>query len=599
MSKYTHPLLSSRVWRIAGPVLFCLVWAGAAHAQQGSVIPQGADTFVSSIITNMITVLNILTWLVFVMLNYLLDPVFIFDLRADGTAGGLVTMLNQVWMLSRDLMNVFFALALIGAAVYTIATAKKDFIAQYAPKFLLAVILVNFSWFFPRVIFDLANVTTAAVYGIPALIGDAGTNCVYSVKGPKKPANRTCEQNGDYFVCKCTQIMDVQFFVDDTTRKNLIKKGYDCPIGRPVCYYEREMNYANTAGYSAVLNGLIMNHGRLGRLATLSKMQPAGRDVDNFSIFMVRQAIVLLIHVAMFFPLAAMAFAFMIRIPILWMTMAFMPFIFLDFVAGDRIPTDLPKKLWKYFLKACFLPAIVAVPLMIGFVMLNVASLTDIPATLGKIDIQLWASGADGAGITDVFQVLWLLLALGVIWVGVFAALTTGNDVFAKGANFFKDAGQNLGAAAVKLPLSVRAIPGTNMTPLAAMRNFSPRAINAAVTEASRNKDGLRGYLDDRRKGSTSSEPAKIQDAASKINADVTLRNRIDLLIKEASDPTRTDQRAKQQALIDELKALKIDTNRANLGRDLRDVDRHLTTKLKNFDTEAEKKKLEDELAKP
>jgi hypothetical protein len=578
-------------------VLLCFLYTGTAHAQVGVVVPVSADQFVGAITRQMILVLNILTWIMFVMLNYLLDPVFIFDLRADGAQGNLVEMMNQVWVLTRDLMNTGFALALIAAAVYTIATAKKDFVAQYAPKFLLAVVLVNFSWFFPRVIFDVANVAAAAVYGVPTMLQGKGSDCIYSVKGPDKPKNRTCTQDGDFFLCQCTQIVDVRFLVDKV--QPYTDKGYECPMGRPVCYLERNLDAKNTAGYSAILNGLIMNHGRLGQLATVAQNSPSnGRDVDNFSIFLIRQSLVLLLHIAMFFPLAAMAFAFMVRIPVLWITMAFMPIIFADFVGASHF-TEIPKKLWKYFLKACFLPAITGVPLTVGYILLNVGSNAGLERTLGQVDIRLWNSGADGAGITNVFQLLWLFMALAVIWTGVFAALMSGNDIFAKGAGFFKSAGENLGQAALKVPLSVRAIPGTNMTPLAMMRNFNPRALNAAVTEASRNPDGLRGYINDRNKGTVSSEPAKINDAAQKINADVTLRNRLDVLVKDAADSTRTDQRAKQQELIDELKKVGVDTNRANLARDLREIDRNLSTKLKNFDDETKKKKLEDELKKP
>jgi hypothetical protein len=502
-----------------------LLWMGPAHAQgvEGIKIPEGTDSMVAYFVSMAILVLNILTWIVFVFLQYLLDPVFIFDLRADGAQGALVEMLNQIWVLSRDLMNVFFAIALIGAAVYTMVTAKKDFISSYAAKFLLAVVLVNFSWFFPRVIFDLANVAAATVYGVPSLLQGPGSACTYTVRGPNPPKNRQCRPEGEFFVCNCTQIYDVQFLVkDDAGVRELEGKGYQCPLGRPVCYLEGPLDYNATAGYSAILNGLIMNHGRMGQLAMVPKATAGGRDVSNFSMFILREIIILVIHVAIFFPLAAMAFAFAIRIPVLWITMAFMPFIFLDFVAGGKIPTEIPKKLWKYFIKACFLPAIVGVPLTAGFIMLNVGSQVGLQNSLGQVNIRLWDNGADGAGITDAYQLLWLFMSLGVIWTGVFAALMKDNDMFAKGAGFFKGAGENLGQAALKLPLAAKVIPGINMTPLAAMKAFGPRNINAAMGSP----QGISGFADSLR-GKPGSAPAARPGEISKVAGDIDSKDSV------------------------------------------------------------------------
>src|SRR3989338_3810438 len=135
--------------------------AFAQGAPAAPIIPQGVDTAIASIVTKMITGINMMTWVIFVFLNYLLDPLYIFDLGPQGQEGALMQMLNNIWQLSRDLMNVLFAVLLIVAAIYTIITAKKEFISQHAPKFLMAVILVNFSWFIPRVLFDVANVATA------------------------------------------------------------------------------------------------------------------------------------------------------------------------------------------------------------------------------------------------------------------------------------------------------------------------------------------------------------------------------------------------------------------------------------------------------
>ena len=442
------------------------------HAEEVMV---GVQKTISTVVPMMIEVINLVVWILFAFLNFVLDPRFIFDLSDNGQSGAFMDMLNEIWQLSRNLMNMIFATILLGAAVYTIVTAKKDFVAEYAPKFLIAIVLVNFSWFFPRVIIDVANVVTSTIYHIPSML-PTGQNalCEYpsSVNGP------TCRANGDSFLCKCEAVVDMEMFLskEDYADLTSFATAWSCPLGPLLCIQKEELSMSTMAGQSVILNGLIVNHARLASLSQVAN--PTGGDDQTLKMvmFIMREMLILIIHIAMVFPLLAMFTAFLIRIPILWITIAFMPFIFLNMVAPEQLHQGYPKKLWEHFLKAAFLPALVAIPLTVGFILINAGSkLKDNP--LANIEIRLLDQ------VDDLWQLLWLCMSLCVIWVGVFTVLESAG-IMGKAAGTIKGYGEKLGTAAAKVPLSLPTVglPGGH-TPLSFLKAVHPDHLNYLLSQ--------------------------------------------------------------------------------------------------------------------
>ncbi len=452
-----------------------------AHAGP-PVIPSGTEAEIAKVIGYAILGLNLLAWVLFTFLNFLLDPEFIF-----GTDGNLLEILNQLWQLSRDLMNVIFALVLVGAAIYTIVTAKKEFLSQYGPKFIAAVVLVNFSWFLPRLVIDIANVGASAVYGIPSLMAtNPNAQCRVMQQHAPMAVPNGCTAvggNAELSTCPCKGVTDALFFLESEQEAGFYQAtGYTCPLGLVFCYKESVLDFAAVAPHSAVLNGLVLNHARLGALASVP-IRPAGAaagsETNRMIMFLMRELMVLLIHAAIVFPLLAMTIAFFIRIPVLWITMAFMPFYFLDVVLGgplEQFTQGALKKILSTFIKAAFLPMLIAVPFSIGLLMLNAAShITG--GTMAAIPFRIFD------GINNFWQLLWLCMSLGVLWVGVFSILK-GDDILSSGAQSIKGFGQSLGSIALKAPLAIPTIPGSggNMSFLGLAQRAHPRAISAALS---------------------------------------------------------------------------------------------------------------------
>jgi len=462
-------------------------------AQDAVLLPADLDVQVARLVTMAIEFMQVMTWILFVVLTYLLDPKFIFDMNNAG-ASPLVDKLNEIWVLSRDLMNIGFAFILIGAAIYTVVRAKREFIAEYAPKFILSVILINFSWFVPRMILDVANVAAASVFGIPSLLS-TGDACSFP-SGKDIPSYACTETSPGNFSCKCKAVVNAKFFVDKDTFKLLsgptgANFGWKCQ-GALVCLRKVPLDIKTISGHSAILNGLIVNHAHLQDLATVPPGDAEADGVQEIILFLMRMFLVLVIHIALLFPLLALTIAFAIRIPILWLTMAFMPFVFLQFVTKEQFTGGYPQKLWEHFLKAAFLPAIVAIPLSIGFILVN-AGAGILPSGMDGISLNL------NGFISNFWQLLWLFMTLAVFWVGVFSILEK-MGIMGAGSAAIKNYGQSLGRLALKAPLAVPLFPGPGgkpIAPIAMFSTFHPRNIEAGIS----GQGGLADYFNNLKGG--------------------------------------------------------------------------------------------------
>src|SRR3989338_8406907 len=235
-----------------------------------------------SLISVLIGVLNALTWVFLMILDKIMDPNFIFSLPADGGDGPLLTMLHEIWQFTRDLVNLGFALGLIAGAVIMIVTSDFTKMKEHIGKFVLALVLVNFSWFIPRVIFDVSQVLTYTVYGLPSLLGNSLCE-LPATDGPNALPRRPCEVILQFkFLPEQTRTIVDGGGPNGTGRDTSVNPptiGWRCPLRPIICYQAVAINDANPQIRTStkVLEGLIVNH---ARLQTLVLFQPDAAQVQ-------------------------------------------------------------------------------------------------------------------------------------------------------------------------------------------------------------------------------------------------------------------------------------------------------------------------------
>lgn len=533
------------------------------HALAADIDLRGSTAAIGDVVSKIISALNMLIWIVFIFLNYLLDPNFIFDLNnaqqigTAGSEGAFMGMLNQIWQLSRDIVNVCFAVALLFSSIYTVFTAKRELLQQYAPKFIMAVVLVNFSWFIPRMVLDVANIGASTVYSVPSVL-----NSKCSVPSEKLLTGRNCaDTDGDgTYSCDCVIVVDAKMFLSEAEFNGLNKvsngsPGWKCPLDTVMCV-RMELLTNNVAGHAAILNGLVINQARLEFLAQVPKSPGGANSPSRLIIFVIRSLLILVIHVALFFPLLAMMIAFAIRIPVLWITMAFMPFAFLGMVVDEKFTFGLPKEITDHFVKAAFLPAIVGVPLTIGFILVN-AGTTVGHAGLSGLEVRLLDN------VANFWELLWLAIALGVLYTGVFAALQKIGGVLATGAESIKQFGNAAGRVALKAPLALPILPG-GQTPLFLAKQFNPRNIEAAIS-------GPQGFKDFRnRLAGAAGKDVENRKAAADIARNNAQMHDLGTKIAELKIALKDPDKSKSEKVIADIKSqFKIDIDGGSLDNDL------------------------------
>lgn len=431
----------------------------AAHAQ--GVTSSSGDFNLAGFLKKIAIFFDFAMFLIYMLLDIcsaLIDPEFIFTIEGLKTANG-TGMLLSIWQFSRNITNVIFVFILVFVALYAVVvpTLGGEFMKTHVVKFILAIILVNFSWFFPRVILDVANVLTATIFNLPASVG---SQCkTEDINGKKIDECLYIEETWLFPKSKRANDDD-QEKAKECLDRTLTDKTHYIKVSDLVCVKLAPYNKEFNTGMS-ILQGMYVNHVRIIHSGKVVK-EPGPADgtwssLQELGRFTVQFMFILFYTVAALFPLIAMAIVLLIRIPMIWLTVAFMPFMFVGFVMSDKMGEFNTMSIFKHFVKAAFLPAAMAIPLAVGFIMLNTSIGSACPE--GKYAYLCKNQGVIIGSINNLWAMLWSLVAIIVMWVGVFMAIQKIGGIYERVGGAVKSVGENWGKFALQAPLAFPIIP--------------------------------------------------------------------------------------------------------------------------------------------
>lgn len=412
--------------------------------------------------------------------------------------GIMMQALNSIWVLSRDIVNIAFALMLIGVAIYTIITADTKFVKEKLVNFVLAVILVNFSWFFPRVIIDVSNVLTATVFSIPQML--PGPSC-HTIN--ERGVAEECKVMVDSYILGSEDEMKTWCNTNPPIQGNG-PNGVHTDCFRYPGFYawkSQRMSDALNNGWApstAILNGLVISFIKVTNLpkvpASVGNIQaPTGTSADYYAamniLFTIMMSFVFIL--ATLLPILGLAVGFLVRIVVLWVCIAFMPFTFIGYAVKGTLTTQLfgfETDIWKNFVTAAFLPATVGIPLVIGFIMMSTAARIPMPSsfplTFGGMPLI--------SGVPNWWAMLWMIAAVGILWKGSFDALKR-NDIVGKFTEPMRNLGNTVFKGAMQLPLltplPIPGMPaGTNLGTLVHGPEIAAGVIRGATSGRAMNR---------------------------------------------------------------------------------------------------------------
>lgn len=512
------------------------------------------------------TFLHILLLIILQFLGYLLQADFFNDQQMMGA-------LYSIWRLSRDIMNIIFAVMLIGVSFFVIITAKSEMIKEKIVNFVVAVILVNMSWFFPRVIIDVANVLTAAVYSVPGTLGftcNTFNDADPPVAEPCKVITKviifpSAAEQAACPTCKCIT-------------------GVECHEVKPFATEAPNMKAAH-----AMINGLAVSFAKITLLPKIPSSIGAGLTTGTTPALLSLQiamniVMALLIQMGVVLPLLGLAVGLFIRIIILWVTTAFMPFSFLGYAVNGKLGTNifgLDDYVWKEFLAAAFLPTLVAIPFTIGFVMLSAAATMTAPPLAG---FPLTMSVPLISGVKSWWAMLWLLAAVGIMWIGAFTALRK-SQIIGKFTDKIKNFGESVFGGIIQaplilpLPIGLGGGKGANLGTLV----HGPKLVADAVklTASGTTGKNLGEILGDKFSGGGKGAPASAAELATRLqNDNVNTKKVVDAInhIKAGGSPATAIQDLKiatgqtGRDTVESLVMLRDAMNQSKAGSALRDA---------------------------
>ncbi len=452
-------------------------------------------------------------------INLLFNPLIYFFtsqiaglLNNDFIFGGdFGTMLHKIWIISRNIVNIVFVLLLLFLAVKHIFTeGEGSELKKVLPKFVIMLIAINFSWLASRVILDAANVATNVAFSIPkgvqGVTGEAKKlNCeIYDEKGQAVSSNKVGFRTNSACMLTRTWIpMDAKKMVfahhedcmRDETKINDVYTGkngaYDSKSGK----LRKDKAKTSPVAQKATLCFKTLDPGRFSRnnasyhlTYSMMRVQNLGRALtgDDYSKMFIGVAFTIALQIIYLITFGCLFIALVVRAAALWLFVSLSPFIVLfmyltkDFgLSGSG--TD--KLTISEFAKWAFAPTKVALVWSIGFIMITTgqtatqtayAKLNEADAVRSTVlNVQSLFMGMD-----SLKSFIWLLMTLGIIWVGTFAifselgvvkSITDSVNTFGTGL------ANRLGRAPTWLPIIPMVDPNTGKLK---MKSFESSGMN-------------------------------------------------------------------------------------------------------------------------
>jgi len=373
--------------------------------------------------------------------------------------GKMGEMLKGIWIVSRNIVNIIFVLFLLYYAVmyiFNFGGESKTDVVKILPWFALTLIAVNFSWMASKLIVDAANVATNIAFAIPSgvkgvVTTPTDTKCKISADGTKLD-NYNCSPSAIYIpfdsiremnfsTADCTNGVNVGV-ADETGKINYsfaevvdgFKEAYpsgadpkkSSPFYQTTVYCWGDMDIGKFNSTNAAFQ-LTYSMARVQNL-------PKAQTGDSISKLAIGTIFALFIEIVYLLAFAALMIALIFRVAMLWILVAFSPFIVLLMFmehyglgkGAEKVKTYLSM---DAFIKWAFAPAKVAVVWAIGFIMIT-AGQTATTDIFNKYDISSSVSGkvfnvnSFFMGMNSLSEMIWLLMTIMIIWMGTFAVLS-------------------------------------------------------------------------------------------------------------------------------------------------------------------------------
>jgi len=382
--------------------------------------------------------------------------------------GAMGEMLKRIWVISRNLVNIFFVLILLGLAIKEIIPGLDEGgdLKKNLVKFTLLLIAVNFSWLAMKVTLDAANIVTNVAFAIPQGVGSAATIDFKECTVTDNKTTGMCMPSAIYFPVdavgtrptyleqsECGGLAETYGSAWTADGKPILDKQTPQTKKATICWDNFNLNTYDsstavvymTYGMAKIQNLVYASSGGEGGLLQLS----------------VAVVMSLIIQTAYVLALLSLFIALVLRMAALWIFVGFSPFLILIYFfkgtenVGEEFGIDA-------FLRWAFVPAGVAAVFSVSFLMVTAGQLVDFKLSdPGLIDAHFYNVNTLLMGMDSIQSFVWLLITLAVLWIGTFTTLAKV-PMIGHITDKIKTMGTEAAGFVAKAPLWAPIIPVTN-----------------------------------------------------------------------------------------------------------------------------------------
>lgn len=415
--------------RKMAPMLMVLALVVVFIPDASADVAEDTEQVMAKTIVTLLKFLNMLLWPILLMIGDLMDPNIIIG-------PGMEEVLRQIWVQVRNLVNIGFAVVMIIIAFYNILGlgSEGNFALKTAlPKLIIGVVIVNFTFLAGKIVLDISNIATVAVFQLPEVV-DEQYGSIDFEKVKADFINDVCQKpNGEAYVgtgSTTPPLTKVFCKLDDDT--------YQTSLNESFTSFFEGLN-ANNIGVIMAVN--------LGALNQLNYINEG--DVAEFEELIINGLFSIVMFVVFAVSYITLGVVLVFRVVVLWIAMALSPLAVLFYVVPQLKEAgsgglDIGEKVTKHILA----PIIIGVTFTIGFIMVEA-----LQSVVGTASIGISGATSDVfgkefliTGIANMQQLIVAITCIVIVWTGVFSAT---NGTFAQGIGetlkgFTENAGKTL-----------------------------------------------------------------------------------------------------------------------------------------------------------
>ncbi len=394
-----------------------------AIQNQNSILATYDETLqsVSSLLTFVVRAFNYLLWPILFLIGGLMDNSLIFG-------PGVEDRLYLIWSQIRNLINLLFAVVLIGVAIYNVLGLSKDgnySLKTFLPSMVVTLVLVNFSFFGVRLALDAANVATTAVFALP--------NAVEQQFSPER--RQTIEEG----LCNNEAIKDIQDATNSTNAANLTEA--TTRICNGTIFSENGLAQFQSLDKNNMALVMAISFNRVADILEPSQLTISNPSLINLAINLLIVILLQIAYISGFFALFAVLVA---RVIAMWIVTIASPLLVLKIgMSKANIPgmsfldsIDLE----KMFVKHATAPIKIGLAMSVGYMMLDVFQSVGSPSLyfpLGDDFSNVFS------GVSSINELFVAAVAIAIVWKVSFDA---ADDTFASSiTNKYRSWAQGLG----------------------------------------------------------------------------------------------------------------------------------------------------------